>query len=646
MKKSILTITSLIAVLGLVACGTNNTDSATSDNSYTNPGDSLGGGGSIEQGDNDGVEDGGISKDSVDTSITDDGSSDYSSLEYTLVTLDDLTSDYEISADGNYVLEGSTTYWINLAKKNISIHIWLKNATFAGIFSEKKPEYVIITLIGNNVTTGTGVSTLDTDESTKGTIHVKSDLLINGTGSLSITSPSLNGIHSTGKLKIDSTNVTVNAYNHGIRGNDAVIITSSNINVTTSEKDAIQTDNEPDYADVDTYDPSTTGYIYIEDSTLTLDAGDDGISAASYLYIASGTIDIKTNGGAPTTITETSSDNADGKAIKAGTLEYELTGTSSDLATELAKGNRELSETSTNEDGTYTYLIEITDSSYYSIYIDDGDFTINSNDDAIHSNGYMYIRGGNYEIATGDDGIHADEMIQLSGGVVEINKCYEGIEAAKLQFDGGEYYIYATDDGVNAADGTTAEAYVANSNCWIVVNDGYIYVSSTGDGIDSNGAMYINGGTVYVDGPVGSDDIALDSDGGIFVNGGTLVALGSSGMVETPQTTSTQYVVSYAVNSTVAAGSTITITDSSGNTIIEYTGTKAWQSSMISSPSLVLNSSYTLAVNGTTISTFTISSIITYIGSQNTGGGMPGGGGGTGGGGPTGGGPGGGAGAL
>ncbi|MFR5891551.1 MAG: hypothetical protein ACLUG4_03460 [Bacilli bacterium] len=60
-------------------------------------------------------------------------------------------------------------------------------------------------------------------------------------------------------------------------------------------------------------------YIYINNSNLEITSGDDGISSNALLYIdnrRNDLIKIITNHGTPDMITETSSDNADGKALK------------------------------------------------------------------------------------------------------------------------------------------------------------------------------------------------------------------------------------------------------------------------------------------------------------------------------------------
>ena len=48
-----------------------------------------------------------------------------------------------------------------------------------------------------------------------------------------------------------------------------------------------------------------------------------------------------------------------------------------------------------------------------------------------------------------------------------------------------------------------------------------------GDGIDSNGYIVVNGGTIAGGTPSGSDEL-LDSDCGNTVNGGNVITIGSS----------------------------------------------------------------------------------------------------------------------
>ena len=542
----------------------------------------------------------------------------YEGLEVVKVDLASLAEDYVITESGNYVFTGETEYRIVLGAKNIEVHIWLENAKLDSIFSDKKHASTVITLVGEHEMTGL---LSDADDDAKGTLYVKNDLLINGNGQLTISSgDGKNGVHVTGKLEVKDATLTIVAGKHGIRGNDAVVLLGATLNITAGT-DGIQNDNEIDYADLEETYAVTYKYIYVEDSDITIVSGDDGISAANLLYIKSGDINVTTNGGAPSKITETSSDNADGKGLKAGSLEYEVT--EDLLETELAKGDREDATDEDTDEGVK--VVELTTADYYAIVIEGGNITINANDDAIHSNGNLFVNGGTLNITSGDDGIHAEEVLKVADGTIVINNCYEGIEAAKLEIAGGDITLTSQDDGLNAADGTNAQMGYVNQNCYIIISGGVLRVNAQGDGIDSNNAIYISGGEVYVDGPTNGGNSALDTEAGVVVDGGTLVAVGAVGMVETPSNGSAQNVIVYQATSTLAAGTTVTLKDANGGVVLEHTTAKTSQSVILSSDKLTSGATYTVYVNGTSAGEVTLSQAVSYLGTQGGNmGGMPG----------------------
>jgi hypothetical protein len=538
---------------------------------FVNPGDSLGGGGTA--------------------TYTPEAS--YSELETSVISIAGekvlgeseapsdctvITKKGKISTAGNYLVSSEISGKIEVTTSGV--HLYLSGATLS---NEKKViesnNDLIITLIGKNT-----IENTNTDGSNA--IDCSGNLTINGTGSLSVTSTK-----------------------NGIKGN-SISITQSTL-VINSDKDGL-------HAEIDSYDTLTSaptfsyndgGYVYINEANVTITSADDGIQADTFVYITGeSNIDITTNGGAPTKVTESSKNSADGKGIKTGLIDW-------------------------GDDSSSTYG-EV-ESGDYLILIEGGNITINSNDDAIHSNNRVTISGGNITINTGDDGVHADKVLNVSGGSIDVQKSYEGIEGAKIEISGGSVSVTATDDGINAADGTQTRVNVANNNCHIIISGGYVTVNSSGDGIDSNGSILISGGTTVVYGPTSSNDAALDADGSIIVNGGNLFAVGSLGMVETPASNSAQNVISFAKNTTLSAGTNISLTDSSGELIMSYALLKNCQSIIISCAQLEKGSSYSLYGGDTLLSSFTISSTITTIGSSNNignGGGMPGGMGGMGGG--------------
>ncbi len=159
-----------------------------------------------------------------------------------------------------------------------------------------------------------------------------------------------------------------------------------------------------------------------------------------------------------------------------------------------------------------------------SIRIADGTLYLTAGTDGLHAEnnddaakGYVYICGGSLTINAGDDGIHATSVVQIDGGTLTI-KAAEGIEGTYIQFNGGAINIQATDDGVNAA--RKSSAYTPT----VEINDGDITISMGAgdtDGIDSNGNIIMNGGTVRVTG-----NSTFDYDGNAQYNGGVIIANG------------------------------------------------------------------------------------------------------------------------
>ena len=114
-----------------------------------------------------------------------------------------------------------------------------------------------------------------------GAVFSKTDITINGSGSLEIIS-SDHGIVGKDDVTITGGNITITCSGDGIQANDSVSIREASIGITCG-KDGIQADNEKDL---------TKGYVYISSGTLTITARDDGITASSSLQIDGGIVDI------------------------------------------------------------------------------------------------------------------------------------------------------------------------------------------------------------------------------------------------------------------------------------------------------------------------------------------------------------------
>ena len=260
------------------------------------------------------------------------------------------------------------------------------------------------------------------------------------------------------------------------------------------------------------------------------------------------------------------------------------------------------------------------------ILIYGGNINLETYDDAIHSDQYIGITGGTININSGDDGIHANTELIIDGGDINIEKAYEGVEAQVITINDGNLNIVANDDGINAGGGAdnsatttnknhkTIGAFDADENCVLTINGGNIYVNSAGDGVDSNGYLYFNGGTTTVDGPTNNGNGSLDSGLGIIMNGGEVLAVGSSGMAEAPNENSSVNNISVYFNKIHPAETTITIKDSTDNTIIEHTSIKQFAHLTFGSAKLKFGETYTLYIDGEENTKFTINNITNTVG--------------------------------
>ncbi len=159
-----------------------------------------------------------------------------------------------------------------------------------------------------------------------------------------------------------------------------------------------------------------------------------------------------------------------------------------------------------------------------SLAIADGSFSLYASEDGLHAEnsddeslGSIYIAGGSFAIQAGDDAIHAITLLQIDGGSFQISGA-EGLEATYIQINGGDIQISASDDGVNAA--RKSSLYTPTFE----MNDGTLTVvmgAGDTDGIDSNGNIVVNGGTINVTG-----QSSFDCDGSAQYNGGTIIVNG------------------------------------------------------------------------------------------------------------------------
>lgn len=511
-----------------------------------------------------------------------------------------------ITTAGSYILTGAYAGITVSVGDGETTHLFLNNATISGgagiaISNTNKKSTLIITACEN--TENEVASTADDVNA----IHVKGTLKINGTGTINVSAKK-NGIKVSKGLSIADSTINLTAGNHAL---SARFIEAENakINVLSAGKDALNAECD-DETQAFTLDE---GYVSLKSSKVFASVSGDGIQADTFVYISGGSVDIKTSA----TFVSYSAESMATYDLSEDDFRYIKRGdTYKKVADDVAsKGARYAMIQSAKgiKCGEIKYEIDgteyaVTKNSNYFIVIDGARVKINSSDDAIHTNsGNVLIKGGTLDLTTLDDGIHADELVKIDGGEITVNGSYEGIEGAYVEIGGGTIHITASDDGINAASDDESV------NEHIIISGGTITVDASGDGIDSNGMIYVSGGTLIVYGPTTGADTGLDADGGILIDGGNVFVASSKEMLEIPASNSKSNVLVYGVN-TVPAGSEIILTNADGGEMVRITLKKQAQAIILSTPELATNGTYSLYADENLLASFSVTETITAIG--------------------------------
>ncbi len=202
-----------------------------------------------------------------------------------------------------------------------------------------------------------------------------------------------------------------------------------------------------------------------------------------------------------------------------------------------------------------------------SMNISGSDITVNSTDHAIKCDGETVIEGGRLTLASSEGkGITSEGVLTINADVT-ITDSTEGIESKNtLNITGGNINVISTDDGLNTGGDDMLTDHTLN------ISGGQVVINAGGDGLDANGSINVTGGSVIVFGPDNNANSSIDS--GEFgystnVSGGYILAMGSMGMMSTPDG---ECVSSQTFSA--AEGTEIIVQDSSGDTIISTVAPK------------------------------------------------------------------------
>lgn len=462
-----------------------------------------------------------------------------------------------ISEAGTYILEGSSENMQVLidAEESDKIQLVLSDLTLSCETSApiyvKNADKVFVTLAPDtNNTLSTTNEYIQTDDNTvDAVLFSKADLTLNGSGSLTISSPYGHGVVSKDDLTVTGGTYSMTCARHGLSGKDSVRILDGTFYLTTT-KDGIHASNDDD---------DMLGYIYIAGGTFTISSDDDGIHADSTLYIEGGDLDIVK-----------SYEGLEGQTITI--LDGNISIVSSDDGINASSG----SSTSDNNQ------------------MPDSD---NPCDEQIPDSAPNGTAPGNGQIP---DNTPDSKQIP-DNAPTENAPDSENIPDNAPDNNNSEIFLNNTGNFDMDAD----------ESCTLTISGGTLTIDADGDGIDTNGYFYMTGGTVFIAGPENNGNSALDYGISAVISGGYFLASGFSGMAQNFSSTSSQCACMVTLQTPAdSSASTIKLTDSNGTTLLTHTTAKSYNSVIFSCPELTVGDTCTL-YTGETTQDITITDIIT-----------------------------------
>lgn len=473
--------------------------------------------------------------------------------------------------DGQIIVDASDSDKVQIVLDGVHINCETNAAIYV-----READKVFITLAENSSNTlGGGNEYTQIDDNTvDGVIFSKSDLVCNGTGSLTIEADYKHGIVSKDDLVITGGTYKIAAADNGITAKDQLKILDGSFDIDAANS-AVKAKNA---------DNAELGNIYIAGGIFTIEAEQDGFHATGSIVVDDGTITVNSGDDGFHAELDT--------VIHGGTILVEK-------SNEGLEGKR--------------------------VVVNGGDITINASDDGINAtnsgdDGANAINPGANAAGSGDDDSNAASSNDDSSAVVNsgddgsISGAADGKEPPQMPPDtenGSDMQPSQDFDPENAPSGGNAPQDFDPGNA---PSDGDApQMMQRGPGGGGNSELYIKitGGTLTVS----ADGDGLDSNGGLLVTGGTLAAIGSAGMTESFDEASTQPVITYYCTETQSADTTITLTDSDGSALFTVTPEKAYASIVLTCPEMKLDATYTLAA-GTDNEEITLTDIITTAGTR------------------------------
>lgn len=452
-----------------------------------------------------------------------------------------------ISAGGTYVLSGELADGqVVVDADGEKVQLVLAGASVSSADSAavyvKAAKKVFLTLADGtqNSLTTTGEYAASDEANVDGAVWAKSDLTVNGAGSLSVSSASGHGIVCKDDLVMVSGSVNVEAAGHAIQAKDSATLTGGEWALTAGT-DGIHCGTDEDTS-------GEKGSVLIAGGSVSIAAGSDGVDAAGVLEVDGGDVDVSAGDD----------------------------GLHADYALQVDGGSIEVSKSYEGLEGS-------------TVTINAGEVDVTSSDDGIN--------------AAGEPGSSADGSASGSGsdGSAEPGGAPQapGDAGEPPQQGGAQPGAGQPGDG-QPGDGQPAGGMDENDpTASLVINGGVIRIEAQGDGVDSNGDLTVTDGELYVSGPNSGGDGMLDFAGTGTVTGGVVMCAGTSSMLQTFSVDgSSQGTI--AVSASGNAGDLIQLLDAGGNVLASFSTTTSYECILVSAPAVQVGATLTLSHAGET----------------------------------------------
>ena len=160
--------------------------------------------------------------------------------------------------------------------------VTMTNDSTPCIYVKNADKVFVTTASGSeNALTVSGTFTDDGTTHTDAVIFSRDDLVLNGTGALTVSSTE-NGISSKDDLKVTGGTLKITCAADALEANDSIRIADGTIEIISS-KDGLHAENDED---------NTVGYVYIGGGSLTVDAADDAVHATTILQVDGGSLNL------------------------------------------------------------------------------------------------------------------------------------------------------------------------------------------------------------------------------------------------------------------------------------------------------------------------------------------------------------------